>query len=153
MSIEQKLHENGWELPSPPPQGEMFQRCVPYGDLIFVAGTGPVLNGQQQYRGQLGADLDVEDGFIAARNCMLNALANLKQYLGSLDEIESVLSLRGFIASANDFYKQTAVLNGASDVLIKLFGEKGRSARAALGVNVLPNNNPVEIELIVKVRR
>lgn len=152
MQIEKRIDELGYKLPQAPVSGGMFVPCKQVGKLIFVAGTGSVLNGRQEYRGKVGADLTEEEGVMASRNCALNILAHLKNFLGDLDKIDEIISIKGFIASSDDFHRQSAVLDGASELLTSVFGQKGRHVRAAIGTNVLPKNNPVEIEAIVTVK-
>lgn len=154
MSAEQKLKELGMALPQVPGVAGLYAYYRPFGgNLAYISGCGPALNGVDTYLGRLGRDLTVEEGQEAAKNCMLNALAVIQANLGSLDKIKSVVKLLAFVASAEDFYQQPRVVNGASRFLADVLGEeRGIGARSAIGVNVLPGNIPVEIELMIELR-
>ena len=154
MSADQKIKELGIALPEVPGIAGLYAYYRPFGEnLVYISGCGPALNGVDTYLGKLGRDLTVEEGQAAAKNCMLNALAVIQANLGSLDKIKSVVKLLAFVASAEDFYQQPSVVNGASRFLADIFGdERGIGARSAIGVNVLPGNIPVEIELIIELR-
>ena len=151
MTPEQRLKELGLEMPvgiAP------YANYVPYvreGSLLFIAGQAPAAGGALRYVGRVGADLTEQDGYASARLCALNALAQVAAAVGSLGRVRQVVSLRGFVNSANDFYNQALVVNGASDLLVAVFGERGRHARAALGTSVLPMNMATEVELVVAV--
>ncbi len=122
------------------------------GDLLYVSGHGcETEEGRLIYTGKVGSDLTVRQGYEAARQCGLNILATLKCYLGDLDRVEKVIKVLGFVASAPDFYEQPAVMNGFSDLMVRAFGNRGQHARSAIGVAVLPNNQPVEVEVLVRV--
>lgn len=153
MSIEQKILAAGIELPSP---AAPFANYVPFvreGNLVFIAGQGPIgLDGRIAYVGRVGSDLSEEDGYRSARCCGLNCLAQIRAALGTLDALKRVVSLRGFVNSAEDFFNQAQVVNGASDLMVEVFGEAGRHARAAIGTSVLPMNIATEVELIVVAR-
>ncbi|MEM3658318.1 MAG: RidA family protein [Candidatus Hadarchaeum sp.] len=151
-SVEEVLQELGFELPQvPAPAGEYIPAKA-IGDLVYVSGQGPIRNGEPVYVGRVGAEVSLEDGYKAAQLSVLNCLAALKDVIGSLDAVEEIVQVRGFVSSAPNFYDQPAVINGASELLVKLFGERGRHARAAIGTSVLPRNIPVEVELVVKIR-
>lgn len=121
--------------------------------MLCVSGCGPDLPGKPFPKGKLG-ELTVEDGPTAAANCMLNALSILRRDLGTLDKVRSVVKMLAFVASQDNFYQQPAVANGASRLLIDVFGEQiGCPSRSAIGVNVLPGNIPVEVELMVQIDR
>lgn len=122
------------------------------GNLLYLSGNGPMTDGQLLFQGKLGQDLSIEEGYQAARQTMINILGVLKQELGDLDQVEQFVKLVGFVASSPDFYDQPKVINGASDLLVEIFGDKGRHARSAIGTNVLPFNFPVEIEIIVEIK-
>jgi enamine deaminase RidA (YjgF/YER057c/UK114 family) len=121
------------------------------GKLAFVAGQIPMEAGQVKFKGKVGKDLPVEEGQKAARLCTVNALAQLRAALGSLDRIERVVKVTGFVNCAPDFVEQPRVVNGSSDLLVQIFGEKGRHARAAVGVSSLPMDSAVEVEFIVQI--
>jgi len=122
------------------------------GDLLFLSGTGPFKDGVIAFAGKLGKDLTVEQGYEAARLTLLNALAMVRQELGTLDRVTRVVRLTGHVASAEGFTQQPAVINGASDLLVQIFGDAGRHARLALGAAELPLNMAIELELILQVR-
>ena len=124
------------------------------GNLLFVSGHGPgvVTDGKLSFiQGKLGKDLDVEQGYDAARQVMLNILQSVKQELGDLDKVKRVVKLLGFVNCTPDFPDQPKVINGASDLLVELFGERGRHARSAVGMQQLPFGIAVEIEMVVEV--
>lgn len=152
MSFEAKLAEMDITLPAAPKPVATYIPAVRAGDLLFLSGTGPFKDGQIVFAGKLGRDLTVEQGYEAARLTLLNALAMVRQELGSLDRVARVVRLTGHVASAEGFTQQPAVINGASDLLVKIFGEAGRHARLALGAAELPLNMCIEIELILQVK-
>lgn len=151
--VERKLNELGYHLP--PSRGSLpgnFVSAVRTGNLVYTAGTGPGLpEGGFLHVGKLGADLTIEQGYDCARQTMLNLLAVLKSELGDLDKVKRVVKLLCMINAAPDFGDTPRVANGASDLLISIFGEAGRHARSAVGMATLPSGMPVEIEMIVEV--
>jgi len=149
--VESKLAEMGLELPAPPAPVANYVRAVRTGNLVFVSGHGPSRDGQLVYRGKLGADLDVATGYEAARLVMLNCLTSLKEEIGELDRVTRIVKLLGMVNCAPDFGEQPEVINGASDLLTELFGERGRHARSAVGMAALPRGIAVEIEMVVEV--
>jgi enamine deaminase RidA (YjgF/YER057c/UK114 family) len=151
MKIENRLKELNIELPEAPAPVAAYVPCKRSGNLVFVSGQGTSVNGQETYKGKVGAELTLEEGYQAARLCGLNLLAQLKKFLGDLDCVKSIVHVKGFVASDNNFYFQPKVINGVSDLMVEVFGEAGRHTRCALGVNVLPGNIPVEVELIAEV--
>jgi len=152
--VYEKLKELGLVLPSAPKGLETFQLVQPMtDDLLYLSGLGPAISGQDELSGKLGAELDMAQGQRAARCTVLNALALLHEYLGDLNRITGFVKLLVFVASDPAFYEQPLVANGASQLLLDVFGENvGKSARSAIGVTVLPANIPVEIEMIVRYR-
>ena len=151
--IEERLEEMGIKLPEPPERAGLYRQTKGFSDILCVSGCGPDLPGQPSPKGKLG-ELTVEEGQKAAANCMLNALSILKRDLGTLDRLQSVVKMLAFVASRDDFYNQPAVANGASRLLMDLFGEEiGCPCRSAIGVNVLPGNIPVEIEVMVQINQ
>jgi len=138
-------------LPQAPKPVATYIPAVRVGDLLFLSGTGPFKDGAIVYAGKLGKDLTVEHGYDAARLTLLNALAIVRQELGTLDRVTRVVRLTGHVASAEGFTQQPAVINGASDLLVQIFGEAGRHARLALGAAELPLNMCIELELILQV--
>lgn len=151
MIIEEKLKELGIELYDPPAPLANYISINQAGDLLFVAGTGPVSDNEIDYKGVLGKDLTIEQGYQAAKLTAINIISILKKHLGDLDRVKKILKVTGFVASANDFYDQPAVINGASDLFVSVFGNEGKHARAALGTNVLPFNMSVEIMAVVQI--
>ena len=139
------------ELPSAPVPVANYVPVRQVGNLVFTSGQTPTRDGVLTISGKLGRDLSIEQGQDASATAVLNCLSALRQHLGSLDRIISVVSLTGYVASAEGFGDQPAVINGASLVLERAFGDKGRHARAAVGVAELPGQAPVEISMIVEV--
>ncbi len=152
MSFEHKLTQLGIELPSPPQPVATYVPAVQAGDLLFLSGVIPFRDGKLVLAGKLGADLTVEQGYEAARIALLNALAIVRKELGTLDRVKKVVRMVGHVASADGFVQQPAVVNGASDLLVKIFDDAGRHARVAVGAAELPLNAPIELEIILQVR-
>lgn len=148
---EEKLRQLGLVIPQAPRPVAVYQPGVLDGDLLYVSGQLPTSDGDVKYTGRLGRELSVEEGHEAARLCALNCLAVVKSLVGSLDRVERIVKLTGYVNSAEDFYQQPQVINGASEMLGEIFGEAGRHARAAVGVSSLPLNAAVEIDMTVKV--
>jgi enamine deaminase RidA (YjgF/YER057c/UK114 family) len=151
MSYEQKLSELGLTLPVPPAPVATYIPAVRAGDLLFLSGMLPFRDGRVAFRGKLGKALTVEEGYEAAKLALLNALAIVKQECQTLDAVRQVVRLVGHVTSSQGFIQQPAVLNGASDLLVKIFGNAGRHARLALGAAELPLDAAVELELIFQV--
>ncbi len=151
MTVEDTLSQLGITLPSPPAPAGSYVPVVVSGNLAFVAGQIPMEAGQVKFRGKVGKDLSVEAGQQAARLCTINALAQLKSALGSLDRIKRFVKVTGFVSCDPTFSDQPKVINGASDFLVQVFEEKGRHARAAVGVNSLPLDSAVEVEFIAEI--
>ena len=153
MSYEQKLTQLGFELPAPPKPVANYVPVVRTGDLLFLSGVLPSRDGQLIMTGKLGQNLSIDQGMEAARVAVLNGLSIIRQEAGSLDRVKRIVKMVGHIASAPGFTDQPQVLNGASDLLVSLFGDAGRHARVAVGAAELPRQAPVEIELIVELTR
>lgn len=156
MDVYGKLEEMGLKLPPAPPAGGVYAPMREFGDnLAYTSGIGPVApDGTALFCGKLGSELSIEEGKKAARQSTLNMLGMLHHQLGDLNRIEKIVKLLGFVACENDFYSQPAVMNGSTELLIELFGEEaGRPARSAIGTNALPGNIPVEIELVVQLKK
>ncbi|HEV7663993.1 MAG TPA: RidA family protein [Chloroflexota bacterium] len=151
MTPEERLRELSYTLPTPPPPIGTYVGAVRTGNLLFLSGKGPTLAGGKEWRGKLGAELSTEEGYQAARDTMLNLLAVLRAELGELSRVQRVVKLLGMVNSTPEFDQQPKVINGASDLLVDVFGERGRHARSAVGMAALPNGIPVEIEMIVEV--
>lgn len=141
----------GITIPAVPKPVASYVLLVQTGKWIYISGQTCKKDGVLIYKGKLGKDLTVEEGYEAAKICIVNSLAILKGHLGSLDRVKRVVKLLGFVASVPEFDQQPYVINGASDLLIKIFGEKGKHARSAIGTNILPFDTSVEIEMIVEV--
>jgi len=149
--IEDKLASLGITLPVPPAPAGSYLPVVVSGNLAFVAGQIPSEGGQVKFKGKVGKDLPIEAGRQAARLCTVNALAQLKAALGSLDRIKHFVKVTGFVNCDPSFTEQPKVVNGASDLLVQVFGDSGKHARAAVGVSSLPLDSAVEVEFIVEV--
>ena len=128
-----------------------YVSAVRVGNLVFLSGHGPTRDGQLVFRGKLGVDMDVATGYQAAQQVALNLLATLKNEIGDLDRVKRVVKLLGMVNCAPDFGQQPEVINGASDLLTEVFGDRGRHARSAVGMQALPRGIAVEIEMIVEV--
>jgi enamine deaminase RidA (YjgF/YER057c/UK114 family) len=151
MRIEQELEKLGFTLPTPRPVAAYIP-AVRVGELVFTAGQGPTVDGKPMFTGKLGRELTEEQGYKAAQLCAVNCLACVKSAIGDLDKVEQVVKLLGFVASVDGFTRQPWVMNGASELFIKLYGDKGKHARSAIGTNQLPLDIPVEVEIVVRVR-
>lgn len=151
MSYEQMLTQLGLELPAPPKPVANYVPVVRTGDLLFLSGVLPSRDGRLIMTGKLGQELSIEQGMEAARAAVLNGLSIIRSEAGSLDRVKRIVKMVGHIASAPGFTDQPQVLNGASDLLVSLFGDAGRHARVAVGAAELPRQAPVEIELIVEL--
>jgi len=149
--IEEKIASLGITLPSPPAPAGSYVPVVISHNLAFVAGQIPTENGQVRFKGKVGKDVSIEAGQQAARLCTINALAQLKSALGSLDKVARIIKVTGFVNCDPSFTDQPKVINGASDLLVQVFGENGKHARAAVGVSSLPLDSAVEVEFIVEV--
>lgn len=150
--IEEKIKQLGFELPEVAKPLAAYIPAKKVGNLVLTSGQVPIIKGEIKYSGKVGSDLSEEEGQRAAEICALNCLAAIKSVIGSLDYIEEVVKLTVFVNSANDFTAQPKVANGASELIGKIFGDKGLHVRSAVGVNQLPLNAAVEIEMIVRVK-
>jgi enamine deaminase RidA (YjgF/YER057c/UK114 family) len=151
MSVEEKLKAMGLSLPKPPKPVAAYIPAVKTGNLIFISGQIPVVNGELKYKGKVGQGLSIEDGYEAAKICVLNALSIVKDMVGSLDKVKRIVRVVGYVNCSDDFEEPHKVVNGASELLVEIFGEKGRHARLALGTNTLPLGATIELEMIVEV--
>jgi enamine deaminase RidA (YjgF/YER057c/UK114 family) len=152
MSAEARLAELGLTLPPAPAPAGLYAPAVLTGNLLFISGQIPLRDGQPMGRGKCGAGVTAEAAAPLARQCALQALAIARSELGSLDRISRVVRVGGFVASAPNFTQQPQVINGASQLLIDVFGDAGKHARAAVGMAELPLGVPVEVEFIFEVR-
>ncbi len=139
-------------MPEPPKPIGTYLPAVRSGNLLFISGMIPKISGQDSPKGKVGRDLTVQQGSDAARLCILNALAAAKMELGSLDKISRAVKIVGYVASAEGFTDQPLVINGASDLLVDVFGERGKHARVSVGVAELPGNMPVEVEVTFEIK-
>ena len=151
MSPEERLLELEITLPEAPAAVANYVPWIQTGSLLMTSGQLPWLNGEIQYAGKCGSDLSVEDGYEAARLCAINAIAQLKAASGDLSRISKILRLEGNVHSAAGFQGQPQVLNGASDLMFAVFGERGRHTRTALGINEMPLNAAVQLSVFVEV--
>ncbi len=151
MTIEDKLSQMGLKLPAPGKPAGNYVPAARTGHLVFLSGHGPKLEDGKLITGKVGADLTLDEGYAAAQRVALVLLASLKSEIGDLDRVRRVVKLLGMVNCTPDFTDQPKVINGASDLLVELFGDKGRHARSAVGMNALPSNIAVEIEMIVEI--
>jgi enamine deaminase RidA (YjgF/YER057c/UK114 family) len=150
-SIEARLKELGLTLPVMPQPLASYVPTVQTGNLLFISGQVTIKDGKREYVGKLGREFDAEQGYQAARICGLNLVAQMKAALGDLERVKRVVKLQGFVNAVPDFTEQPKVINGASDLLVEIFGDKGRHARSAVGVGSLPMGVACEVEAIVEV--
>jgi enamine deaminase RidA (YjgF/YER057c/UK114 family) len=151
MDVYETLTKLDLALPEIPPLGGIYKPVKQLGNILFVSGQGATVRGVPAIVGKLGAEKSIEEGRDAARMCTLNCLSVLHAFLGDLNKIKSVVKVLGFVASAPDFNQQPKVIDGASQLLFDLFGENGKGARSAIGVNELPGNIAVEIEFMFEI--
>ena len=150
--IESRLEHLGISLPAEPVPIANYVPGVRTGNLLYLSGLGPASRADGTTpSGKVGRDLTTEEGYEASRLTGINILARMKGELGDLDRVRRVVKLLGMVNSAPDFNQQPDVVNGCSDLLVEVFGEKGRHARSAVGMAALPNDIPVEIEVIIEV--
>jgi enamine deaminase RidA (YjgF/YER057c/UK114 family) len=150
--VEDRIISLGLVLPEVPAPLAAYIPAKKTGQVIFTAGQLPLLKGELICKGLLGQDVDVEQAYQAARICTLNALAAIKGVVKDLDQVAQVVRVVGYVASTSTFTQQPAIVNGASELLLEIFGEVGKHARSAVGVASLPLNASVEIELTVEVK-
>lgn len=151
-NIEKKLQAIGLSIPEAPKPVAAYVPGVIAGDLLYTSGQIPLVNGVVRYKGKVGFDVSVEKGYEAAKICTLNCLGVVKSLIGDLDQVEQIVKVVGFVNSDPDFTLQPQVINGASELLGVVFGEKGAHARSAVGVNSLPLDSTCEVEIIVKLK-
>ena len=151
MEIEAKLKEMGIELPAAVTPVANYVPAVRTGNLVFLSGHGPNKEDGSLITGKIGSDLTTEQGYQAARRVAIGLLGSLKVVIGDLDKVERVVKLLGLVNCTPEFADQPKVINGASDFLVDVFGDRGKHARSAVGTNALPLNIAVEIEMIVEV--
>ncbi|MDD3365998.1 MAG: RidA family protein [Sphaerochaetaceae bacterium] len=151
MDVLLRLQELGLELPKVPPIVGIYKPVKQVGNLLYVSGQGPTVDGIPVITGKIGAERTIAEGQEAARICTLNSLSILQDFLGDLNRIKSVVKTLGFVASAPHFNYQPKVIDGASHLLVQIFGEAGQGARSAVGVSELPFNISVEIEFLIEI--
>jgi enamine deaminase RidA (YjgF/YER057c/UK114 family) len=149
--IENRLHALGYSLPDPPSAAGNYLPSRQSGNQLFLSGVLPMKDGALTHTGQVGSEQDEDSAYEAARVCVLNALANIKAATGSLDRVNQVLLVSGYVNAMPGFSKSPQVINGASDFLVEILGEKGKHARAAVSVSGLPLNATVELQITVEV--
>ncbi|MGH7847163.1 MAG: RidA family protein [Candidatus Binatia bacterium] len=152
MEIEKKLNALGFQVPSVPEPAANYIGYVRVGNLLFVGGNTGRINGVRKYNGKVGGTVSLEQAYEMARDCALNHLAIIKAALGDLDRVERIVKVLGYVNVAPGFKDMPRVVNGASDLLVNLWGDRGRHTRAAIGVASLGSDAPVETEIIVQVR-
>ena len=149
--IEKRLKELGIIIPNAPKPAGSYLPVVLSGKLAFVSGQIPIKDGQVIYQGKVGTAQSIDDAQEAAKLCIINGLAQIESYCGTLDNLEKIIKISGFVNSTKDFTEHPKVINAASDLLMKIFGEKGRHSRIAVGVTSLPLNATVEIDMVVEI--
>lgn len=148
-----RLEQLGISLPVRGRKGTGAVDAVLEGDLLYLSAHLPVdTDGNPVYTGKVGAEIDLETAYAAARLCGLNALATIKDYVGELDRVDYIVKILGLVNSAGDFSSQPAVINGFSDLMVEVLGRRGQHARSAMGAFALPMNVPVSVDMIVKLR-
>lgn len=150
--LEKKLKELGLSIPEAPMPVAAYVPGVKIGDFIYTSGQIPLVNGEVKYKGKVGLDVSADKAYEAAKICALNCLGVVKSLIDDLDQIEQIVKVVGFVNSAPDFTSQPQVVNGASELFGKLFGDKGAHARSAVGVNSLPLDSTCEVEIVVKLK-
>lgn len=149
--VEKKLEQLGYPLPIATRPLYEYVPIVIHHDLAFISGQLPRVDGELKITGKVGEEVTVEDAQEAARFCIVNAMAVLKQEIGSLDKVKQIVKMTGFVNSKQGFKDQSLVIDGASKLLIDIFADKGMHARSAIGVSELPAQSPIEIDLIVAI--
>jgi enamine deaminase RidA (YjgF/YER057c/UK114 family) len=152
MSIEAKLAELGLTLPNPPAVAGSYVPYVRTGNLLYLAGTISALNGQMTHTGQVGREQTVQTAYKSAEVCALNTLAYIMAAVGSLEQVSRIVFVSGFVNAVDGFTESPAVINGASDLFVKIFGDAGKHARAAVAVNGLPRGSTTEVQVVVELK-
>jgi len=149
---EEELRKTGINLPEPSEPIGNYTSLVRSGNLLFVSGMLPRVNGKILFTGKVGGEITIQEGYDAAKLCVLNSLSAVKAEIKNLDKISRVVKVVGYVASEKSFFDQPRVVDGASDILVRIFGNRGKHARVSVGVSELPGNAPVEIEVIFEIR-
>jgi enamine deaminase RidA (YjgF/YER057c/UK114 family) len=152
MNPEAKLAELGLTLPNPPAAAGSYVPTVRTGNLLYCAGTICAVSGQMTHIGRVGKEQTVATGYKSAEVCALNTLANIKAAVGSLDKVTRIVFVSGFVNAVAGFTESPAVINGASDLFVKVFGDAGKHARAAVAVNGLPRGSTTEVQVVVELK-
>src|SRR5689334_12097262 len=152
MTPEAKLVELGLTLPTAPAAAGSYVPTVRTGNLLYCAGTICLLNGQMTHTGAVGKEQSIESAKKSAEIAALNTLANIKAAIGSLDKVSRFVMVNGFVNAVDGFTESPAVINGASDLFVKIFGDAGRHARAAVAVNGLPRGSTTEVQVVVELK-
>lgn len=150
--IEKRIKELGIELPKAPDAMASYVVYQRAGDMLYFSGASPMKDGKPTMEGVLGRDFTIEEGYDGARQAGLLLLSQLKKAVGDLDNVKQIVKLFGVVAGSDDFFEHPAVINGASDLFVEVFGEKGKHARTAMGTTVLPWNLPLEVDMIVQIK-
>ena len=152
VNLEEALKKHGLTMPNPPERGGIYMPVKEFGgSFCYLSGCVPKFNGELRFTGKLGRELTIEQGQEAAKYCVLNLVANMQKFCG-LERVKRIVKMIAFVAGTDSFYDQPKVANGGSQLLVDIFGEEaGCCARSAIGVNALPGNVPVEIELLVEL--
>jgi enamine deaminase RidA (YjgF/YER057c/UK114 family) len=153
QTAEEKIKKSGIILPVPQKPVANYVNAVRTGNFIYLSGKGPTRADGTNITGKLGKELTIEQGYEAARLTGINQLAVLKAELGSLNKVKRIIKVLGMVNCTSDFTDQPKVINGYSDLMVEIFGENGKHARSAVGMNALPNNIAVEVEMIVEVKK
>ena len=149
--IKKRLKDLGISIPNAPKPAGSYVPVVLTGKLAFVSGQIPIKDGQVVYQGKVGDTQSIDNAQEAAKLCVINGLAQIEAYCGTLDNLEKIIKISGFVNSTKDFTEHPKVINAASDLLMKIFDEKGRHSRIAIGVSSLPLNATVEIDMVVEI--
>ena len=152
MNAEAKLAELGLTLPTPPAAAGSYVPTVRTGNLLYCAGTICAIAGQMTHTGQVGKEQTVQSAYKSAEICALNTLANIKAAVGSLENVTRIVFVSGFVNAVDGFTESPAVINGASDLFLKVFGDAGKHARAAVAVNGLPRGSTTEVQVVAELK-
>ena len=150
-TVEQRLSQHGYTIPTAPEAVGFYVPVIRTGNLVVTSGQLPMVGKELMFKGKVGHELQEEQAFHAARMCALNALAQIKACVGSLDKIKQIVRVEGYVQSAQGFTRQPQVINGASELLVQAFGDAGKHTRIAVGANELPMNAAVELMIWAEV--
>ena len=150
-TVEQRLSQHGHSVPTAPEAVGFYVPVLRFGNVVVTSGQLPMVGKELMFKGKIGHELQEEQGFHAARMCALNALAQIKACVGSLDRVTRIIRVEGYVQSATGFTRQPQVINGASELLVEAFGDAGKHTRIAVGANELPMNAAVELVIWAEV--